>query len=88
MLTIFPRANWPSVYLLWSNIYSDSLLILKLSHLCFVFGVLGFELRDYTLSHSTSPFSNVKFFSRWGLKNYLPRLTSNGDPPDLCLLSS
>jgi hypothetical protein len=27
-------------------------------------------------------------FSRWGLENYLPRLASNLNPPDLCLLSS
>jgi hypothetical protein len=25
---------------------------------------------------------------RWGLTNHLPRLASNHDPPDLCLLSS
>jgi hypothetical protein len=53
----------------------------------FIFLVLGFELRAYTLSHSTSPFF-VKGFSRWGLSNYLPGLASNLDPPDLCLLSS
>jgi hypothetical protein len=28
------------------------------------------------------------FFSRQGLKNYLPGLASNHDPADLCLLSS
>jgi hypothetical protein len=49
--------------------------------------VLRFELRAYTLSHSTSPFF-VKGILRWGLVNYLPGLALNRDPPDLCLLSS
>jgi hypothetical protein len=44
--------------------------------------MLRFELRAYTLSHSTSP------FLREGLTNYLPRLALNLGPPDLCLLSS
>jgi hypothetical protein len=35
------------------------------------FAVLGFELRTYTLSHSTSPFWQWVFF-RQGLTNYLP----------------
>jgi hypothetical protein len=39
------------------------------------------------LSHSTSPIF-VKSFLRKGLLNYLPRLASNLDPPDLCFLSS
>jgi hypothetical protein len=30
----------------------------------------------------------VGYFSRYGLMNYLPRLASNCDPLDLCLLSS
>jgi hypothetical protein len=33
--------------------------------------ILRFELRAYTLSHSTSPFCEG-FFSRYGLTNYLP----------------
>jgi hypothetical protein len=48
---------------------------------------LGFELRAFILSHSTSSIF-VKNFSRYGLMNYLPGLASNHDPPDLCLLSS
>jgi hypothetical protein len=41
--------------------------------------VLGFELRAYTLSHSTSPFFVMGFFE----------IESHDlDPPDLCLLSS
>jgi hypothetical protein len=48
--------------------------------------VLGFELKVYTLSHSTSPFSCFFFFSFF--ENYLPRLALNCNPPDLCLLSS
>jgi hypothetical protein len=46
----------------------------------FFFVVLGLELRTYTLSYSTSRF--VIFL------DYLPRLASNCNPPDLCLLSS
>jgi hypothetical protein len=53
----------------------------------FFFLVLGRELRAFTLSHSTRPFFEG-FFSRLGLANYLSRLASNCDPPDLCLLSS
>jgi hypothetical protein len=55
----------------------------------FFFVVLGFELRTNALSHSTSPFICVGFvFLRYGLSNYLPRLASNHNPPDLCFLSS
>jgi hypothetical protein len=49
--------------------------------------VLGFKLRAFTLDHSTNPIV-VKGLSTWGLTNYLPRLASNCNPPDLCLLSS
>jgi hypothetical protein len=52
----------------------------------FFFPVLGFELRAYTLSHSTSPFCDDSFL-RYGLMNYMPGLSSNCDPPHLCLLS-
>jgi hypothetical protein len=38
--------------------------------------VRGLKLRAYTVNNTTS------------LKNYLPGLASNCDPPDLCLLSS
>jgi hypothetical protein len=48
--------------------------------------VLELELRAYTTSHSTSP-SGVRYFQDRVL-NYLPRLASNHDPPDLCLLGS
>jgi hypothetical protein len=49
--------------------------------LFFFSAVLGFELRAYTLSHSASPFFEIG-------SHYLPRLASNHDPLDLCLLSS
>jgi hypothetical protein len=49
----------------------------------YIFSVLGFELRDYTLSHSTSPFMQ-RVFSRQGLMNYLPRLASNHNPLNDC----
>jgi hypothetical protein len=42
--------------------------------------VLGFELRAYTLSHSTSP-DRVS-------QTICPGLASNHNPPDLCFLSS
>jgi hypothetical protein len=49
--------------------------------------VLGLELRVFTLSLSASPiFCDRAFRDR--VLNYLPRLASNCDPPDLCLLSS
>jgi hypothetical protein len=56
--------------------------------LFFFFMVLGFELRAYTLSHSTALFFFLMGFSRLGLENYLPGLALNCDPPDLCLRSS
>jgi hypothetical protein len=48
----------------------------------FFFLVLGFGLRTYTLSHSTSPIFVMLFFPRESLTNYFAR------SPDLCLLSS
>jgi hypothetical protein len=55
--------------------------------LFFLLAALGLELRDYTSSHSNSPFF-VMGFSRQGLTNYFPRLTLNHCSPDLCPLSS
>jgi hypothetical protein len=49
---------------------------------------MGLELRAFTLSHSTSPIFVKVYFRDRILQNYLPRLTSNHDAPDLCLLSS
>jgi hypothetical protein len=46
--------------------------------LFFFFEVLGFELRAYTSSHSTSAFIVMGFFAT-GPHNYLPGLTSNHD---------
>jgi hypothetical protein len=40
------------------------------------FVALGLELRAYTFSHSTSPFSDFLFFLSSGLANYFPRLAS------------
>jgi hypothetical protein len=54
----------------------------------FFFALLGLELRAYTLSHSPSPFFVIGFFRDRGSWNYLPRMASNHDPPDLCLLNS
>jgi hypothetical protein len=46
--------------------------------------VLRIELRASGLSHSSSHFL-CWVFSRWGLVNYLLRLTSSLDSPGLCL---
>jgi hypothetical protein len=40
------------------------------------------------LSHSISRFFLCWVFSRKGLTSYLPGLTLNCDPSDVCLLSS
>jgi hypothetical protein len=50
--------------------------------------VLGLELKAFTLSHSNSPIFVMGFFEIGSLANYLPRLASNCDLPNLCLLSS
>jgi hypothetical protein len=50
--------------------------------------VLGLELRAYTLRHSTSLCVCVCVCVCVCLANSLPKLASNLDPPDLCLLSS
>jgi hypothetical protein len=75
---IFMPYNYKAVLFLLNSYYRFCVLVV---FLC-VCVVLGFELRADTLSHSTSP------FSRQSLKNCLPRLASNCNPPDLYLLSS
>jgi hypothetical protein len=53
------------------------------------FPVLGFELRAYTLSHSTSPFFVMGFFFQDRvLQPICQELASHLNPPDLCLLIS
>jgi hypothetical protein len=55
----------------------------------YLFAVLGFELRAYTLSHFTSPFYDGFFFFEIGSRElFFSGLTLNLVPPDLCLLSS
>jgi hypothetical protein len=56
-------------------------------HFLCVCMVLGFELRAYTLSHSTSPFFFIISF-KIESHELFAQLASNHDPPDLCLLSS
>jgi hypothetical protein len=67
--------------------------------LFFVLVGLGFELRashlqsrfSYFLNHTFSPFCSGYFLEMGGgsgLKNYLPRLALNCDPPNLSLPSS
>jgi hypothetical protein len=53
----------------------------------YFFTVQGFELKDYTLSHSASPFFVMSFFEieSWEL---FALVGSNHSPPDLCLLNS
>jgi hypothetical protein len=53
----------------------------------FFFSVLGLKLRAFTLNHPTNSIF-VKCFSRQDLRNYLPRLAWNLNPPELGLLSS
>jgi hypothetical protein len=48
----------------------------------------GAEAGGLPLEPLNQPFFFRWVFSRWGLVNYLPRLASNPNPPDLCLLSS
>jgi hypothetical protein len=54
----------------------------------FFFSVLGFELKAYTFSLSTSPFLCEGYFRDRVSWNYFLRLALNCHPPDLCLLSS
>jgi hypothetical protein len=49
--------------------------------------ILGFELRAYTLRHSTIT-KNDKFFGDRLLPTICPQLALNHNPPDLCLLSN
>jgi hypothetical protein len=56
-------------YEVFKNVYIYIFRMTKSSF--FFFAVLGFELRAYTLNHSTSPFL-WRVFSRQGLVSYLP----------------
>jgi hypothetical protein len=50
--------------------------------------LLGFKLRALHLQSRLEPhFQSILlwFFWRWGLKNYLPGLISNHDPPNFTL---
>jgi hypothetical protein len=59
---------------------------------CLLFGRLGLGTQGfvlekqalYCLSHASSPFCS-SYFGGGGLKNYLPGLSSNHDPPNLSL---
>jgi hypothetical protein len=74
------------VYLL-NILYFEWCGIQEKKELDFFLEVLGFELRSFTLSHSTSPVFVKDFLDRVS-QNYFPRLASNPDSPYLCLLSS
>jgi hypothetical protein len=68
-----------------------ALLCVRFVLFCFVFclvGILGFELRAYTLSHSTSPVL-CGYFQDMDLQTICPGWQQlNHNPPDICLLSS
>ena len=57
MLSIFSHACWPSVCLLWKNVYSGPLPILKLD--CLVF--FDIELYEFLYILDINPLSNVSF---------------------------
>ena len=67
MLSFFSCACWPSVRLLWKNVYSDTLPIFKLD--CFIFGVELYEfvyfeyypLIRYVICKYFLPFSKLLF---------------------------
>jgi hypothetical protein len=65
--------------------WAENLYIFK--RFFFFFEVLGLKLRAFTSSPSTSLIFVKGFWDKVS-QNYLPRLASNHDPPDLCLLSS
>jgi hypothetical protein len=79
---MFPRPREP-LNVKWDN-DSEHYLVHRTMSIVLIFG--GIELRAYTLSHSTSPFFFWWVFLRCGLSNYLARLASNLNPPDLRLL--
>jgi hypothetical protein len=49
---------------------------------------LELDPSDLSLLHSWDNRNAPLYWLRWGLENYLPRLTLNQNPPDLSLLSS
>jgi hypothetical protein len=51
---------------------------------CFCFVALGFELRAYILSHSTSPFLG---FFEIGFHKLFAQAGFECNPPELCFLS-
>ena len=57
MLGIFSNAYWPFVYLLWRNVYSHPLPILKIE--LFIFLSLSCESSSCILD--TSPLSDIRF---------------------------
>jgi hypothetical protein len=54
----------------------------------FFFAVLGFELKAYTLSHSTNIFWVIFFLFEIGTCKLFARLNWRCNPPDLCLRRS
>jgi hypothetical protein len=60
----------------------------QVSSFFFFFVVLGFELKAYTLNHSTSFFVCVMGVFKIESRILFAQLALNHDPPDLCLPSS
>jgi hypothetical protein len=54
----------------------------------YLFAVLGFEPRAYTLNHSASSFFVMGFVQDRVSQSICLGLALNHHPPDLCLLSS
>jgi hypothetical protein len=52
---------------------NPSILLWLFFILLLFFAVLGFELKDYTLSHSTSPFCVMGFFFEIGSLEVFPQ---------------
>jgi hypothetical protein len=86
-LTFMSQINVPFLGVLTTFLNSPPMLS-SIPLYLFLFFVLGFELRAYTLSHSTSlPFCVLDFVEIGSLELFAwAGLTC--DPPDLFLLSS
>jgi hypothetical protein len=86
-LLLYLPGSVPETSFLFSALYFNMSPEHGLHDFFFFLVVLGFEFRAYTLSHSTSPFSE-RFFQDRVSQSICPGLVLNLYPPDLCLLSS
>jgi hypothetical protein len=79
--------DFPFALLLKVVEYKFLVILVDFSFFFSFFALLGLELGAYTLSHSVRPLL-YWIFLRKGLVKYLPRIASNLNPPELCLISS